>query len=178
MVTMYKHKNTNRTDENLNDPTSHTPKATSDLIGVSESKASENNGERPKEKWLPKNGLRQAWSCQGGEWKIWDWTWTRIWTLCKKGTAVQNEKNQNGTHTIFVSNVDLNENPTESRTIPITSRGATDYSRIINTKLAEFLKEWEIRDGFVEMLRIPNYYLLKNSLNQTVFVIYILNQYL
>ncbi|MCH5234455.1 MAG: hypothetical protein J1E16_04115 [Muribaculaceae bacterium] len=46
MVTMYKHKNTNLTDENLNEPTSHTPKATSDLTGVSESKGSDNSEDR------------------------------------------------------------------------------------------------------------------------------------
>lgn len=61
MVTMYKHKNTNRTDENLNEPTSHTPKATSDLTGVSESKDNTFEGEKQEINEPRKNyGKRMA----------------------------------------------------------------------------------------------------------------------
>ncbi|MGN0233919.1 MAG: hypothetical protein ACI4B5_05810 [Bacteroidaceae bacterium] len=46
-----------------------------------------------------------------------------------------------GTHSFFVSNVDIYENPTESRTIPITSRGTTDFDGIVDAKLQQFFDD-------------------------------------
>ncbi|MDE6463820.1 MAG: hypothetical protein K2L16_04220, partial [Muribaculaceae bacterium] len=55
-------------------------------------------------------------------------------------TTVQHEIGRAGTHSFFVSNVDVYENPTESRTIPITSRGTTDYDGIVDAKLQQFFE--------------------------------------
>ncbi|MBD5236328.1 MAG: hypothetical protein HDS62_02120 [Bacteroidales bacterium] len=55
-------------------------------------------------------------------------------------TTVQHEMGQAGTHSFFVSNVDVYENPTESRTIPITSRGTTDFDGIVDAKLQQFFE--------------------------------------
>ena len=55
-------------------------------------------------------------------------------------TPVQHEIGQAGTHSFFVSNVDVSENPTESRTIPITSRGTTDFDGITDAKLQQFFE--------------------------------------
>ena len=54
--------------------------------------------------------------------------------------TVQNEKDRSGTHSFFVSNVELYEKPTESQTIPITSRGTTGFDGIPDTKLAKFFE--------------------------------------
>ena len=53
-------------------------------------------------------------------------------------TVQQSKSSENGTHSFFVSNVNVYENPTESQTIPITSRGTTDYNGIVDTKLQQF----------------------------------------
>lgn len=55
-------------------------------------------------------------------------------------TTVQHEIGQAGTHSFFVSNVNVYENPTESRTIPITSRGTTDFDGIVDAKLQQFFE--------------------------------------
>ena len=76
-------------------------------------------------------------------------------------TTVKREIGQAGTHSFFVSDVSLYEkdaprltlpnfpsgesymersiNPTESRTIPITSRGTTDFNGVVDAKLRQFL---------------------------------------
>lgn len=72
-------------------------------------------------------------------------------------TVQQNKSGENGTHSFFVSNVELYKNPTESRTIPITSRGTTDFDRIIDAKLQKF---FDYANGNVEnapqFLRTPS----------------------
>ena len=55
-------------------------------------------------------------------------------------TTVQHEIGQSGMHSVFVSNVAVYENPTESRTIPITSRGTTDFNGIVDAKLQQFFE--------------------------------------
>ena len=55
-------------------------------------------------------------------------------------TTVQNEIGRSGTHAFFVSNVDVYENPRESRTIPITSRGTTDFNGVLDAKLRQFFE--------------------------------------
>ena len=55
-------------------------------------------------------------------------------------TTVQNEIGRSGTHAFFVSNVDVYENPGESRTIPITSRGTTDFNGVLDAKLRQFFE--------------------------------------
>ena len=55
--------------------------------------------------------------------------------------TVQEEKSGlKGTHSFFVSNVDIYENPTENRTIPITSRGTTEFDGIADAKLQQFFE--------------------------------------
>ncbi|MGM9844902.1 MAG: hypothetical protein ACI30K_01550, partial [Muribaculaceae bacterium] len=55
--------------------------------------------------------------------------------------TVQEEKSGlKGTHSFFVSNVDIYENPTEKRTIPITSRGTTEFDGIVDAKLQQFFE--------------------------------------
>lgn len=56
-----------------------------------------------------------------------------------------------GTHSFFVSNVDVYENPTESRTIPITSRGTTDLNGIVDAKLQQFFERINLRQSKKEM---------------------------
>lgn len=77
-------------------------------------------------------------------------------------TTVKREIGQAGTHSFFVSDVSLYEkdaprltlpnfpsgesymersiNPTESRTIPITSRGSTDFNGVLDAKLRQFFE--------------------------------------
>lgn len=77
-------------------------------------------------------------------------------------TTVKREIGQAGTHSFFVSDVSLYEkdaprltlpnfpsgesymersiNPTESRTIPITSRGTTDFNGVVDAKLRQFFE--------------------------------------
>lgn len=77
-------------------------------------------------------------------------------------TTVKREIGQAGTHSFFVSDVSLYEkdaprltlpnfpsgesymersiNPTESRTIPITSRGTTDFNGVLDAKLRQFFE--------------------------------------
>lgn len=77
-------------------------------------------------------------------------------------TTVKREIGQTGTHSFFVSDVSLYEkdaprltlpnfpsgesymersiNPTESRTIPITSRGSTDFNGVLDAKLRQFFE--------------------------------------
>ena len=55
-------------------------------------------------------------------------------------TTVQNEIGRSGTHAFFVSNVDVYENPRENRTIPITSRGTTDFNGVLDAKLQQFFE--------------------------------------
>lgn len=55
-------------------------------------------------------------------------------------TTVQNEIGRSGTHAFFVSNVDVYENPRENRTIPITSRGTTDFNGVLDAKLRQFFE--------------------------------------
>ena len=45
-----------------------------------------------------------------------------------------------GAHSFFVSNVEVYSNPTESRTIPITSRGTTNFDGIVDAKLRQFFE--------------------------------------
>ena len=53
-------------------------------------------------------------------------------------TVQEEQSGLMGTHSFFVSNVDVYDNPTENRTIPITSRGTTDFDGIADAKLKKF----------------------------------------
>lgn len=66
-------------------------------------------------------------------------------------STVQNEKGHSGTHAFFVSNVEVYKNPTESRTIPITSRGTTDLNGIVDTKLQQFFEKINFQQTKKEM---------------------------
>lgn len=66
-------------------------------------------------------------------------------------TTVQNEIGRTGTHAFFVSNVDVYENPTESRTIPITSRGTTDFDGIVDAKLQQFFERASSEANILDM---------------------------
>ncbi|MEE0903507.1 MAG: methyltransferase domain-containing protein, partial [Prevotellamassilia sp.] len=56
-------------------------------------------------------------------------------------TVQEEQRGLMGTHSFFVSNVDVYDNPTENRTIPITSRGTTDFDGIADAKLKKFFEE-------------------------------------
>ena len=56
-------------------------------------------------------------------------------------TVQEEQSGLMGTHSFFVSNVDVYDNPTENRTIPITSRGTTDFDGIADAKLKKFFEE-------------------------------------
>lgn len=68
-----------------------------------------------------------------------------------------------GTHSFFVSNVDVYVNPTESRTIPITSRGTTDLDGIVDAKLQQFFdnanNSSQVVDGNGEPLVVDGVFL-------------------
>lgn len=53
-------------------------------------------------------------------------------------TVQQSKSGENGTHSFFVSNVNVYKNPTKNQTIPITSRGTTGLNGIVDTKLQQF----------------------------------------
>lgn len=74
-------------------------------------------------------------------------------------TTVQRSVGESGTHSFFVSDVEVYRNPAESRTIPITSRGTTDYSGIVDAKLQQFSE----RASSELKLRQANEYLEKMS---------------
>lgn len=52
---------------------------------------------------------------------------------------IQNEVSRSETHSFFVTAVDVyKNNPNESRTIPITSRGTTNFNEIVDANLQKF----------------------------------------
>lgn len=53
-------------------------------------------------------------------------------------TVQHNKSGENGTHSFFVTNVNVYKNPTESQTIPLTLRGTTNSDGIVDTKLQQF----------------------------------------
>ena len=57
---------------------------------------------------------------------------------CYVRFIVQEEIKRTGLHSSFVSNVEVYENPTDRRTIPITSRGTTDFLGVTDAKLQNF----------------------------------------
>ena len=53
-------------------------------------------------------------------------------------TVQNNRGGDSGTHSMFVTDVEIYENPTEGRTIPLTLRGTTDHDGIVDAKLQRF----------------------------------------
>lgn len=53
-------------------------------------------------------------------------------------TVQKNKSVEDGTHSFFVTNVNVYKNPTESQTIPLTLRGTTNSDGIVDTKLQQF----------------------------------------
>ena len=83
-------------------------------------------------------------------------------------TVQEEQSGLMGTHSFFVSNVDVYDNPTENRTIPITSRGTTDFDGIADAKLKKFFEEAKNSSRVVDENGEPR--VVYHQTNSTVFV--------
>ena len=53
-------------------------------------------------------------------------------------TVQNNKSGENGTHSFFVTSVEIYKNPAQGQTIPLTLRGTTNSNGIIDAKLQQF----------------------------------------
>ena len=83
-------------------------------------------------------------------------------------TVQEEQSGLMGTHSFFVSNVDVYDNPTENRTIPITSRGTTDFDGIADAKLKKFFEEAKNSSRVVDKNGEPR--VVYHQTNSTIFV--------
>ncbi len=83
-------------------------------------------------------------------------------------TVQEEQSGLMGTHSFFVSNVDVYDNPTENRTIPITSRGTTDFDGIADAKLKKFFEEAKNSSRVVDENGEPR--VVYHQTNSTIFV--------